>query len=148
MRRFPSKREKGILVAVLVTLGGIVLPWVRKRPAGYTDGEPFYTDEWVWGLSPGVETLDLLLIAPAVSIVLVLVLLQNRALVRDAWVLVASVPILWYVGRAYSKYQRGSTYAVEPGLYLLLLGGGLLVLLGASGLVVSDRRQSDQGTPE
>jgi thiosulfate reductase cytochrome b subunit len=127
--------DKSVVVAVLVTLIGTASSWVRKLPSGYTEGEPYYTAESVWGLNYGFELLDVLIIVPILTVIVVLMLAQSRDWIVDVWLLVTSIPILWFAGRAYIKYQTGTTYAVEPGLYLVLVGGILFILLGAGDLI-------------
>ncbi|KAA9396677.1 hypothetical protein Har1130_18815 [Haloarcula sp. CBA1130] len=132
-------KDMGVVVAVFVIFVGTLLPWVRKLPAGYTDGEPYYTDELVWGLNPGFELLDALILAPALTAILALILVEKREWITDLWLLTAATPTLWLGGQRYLRYQVGATYAIEPGLYLVLVGGLLLITLGVGDLVVPNR---------
>lgn len=142
MLRLSLSSDAGVVVAVLMILIGTAFPWVRKLPAGYTEGEPYYTDELVWGLNPGFEVADFLIVVPALSAIVVLITVRNRDWVVDVWLLATAIPVLWLVGQVYNNYQTGAKYAVEPGLYLVIAGGVLFVLLGASDLILANRRDN------
>jgi hypothetical protein len=42
------------VIAAVLTVAGVYLPWVQKRPVRDIDGKPYYTAEYVLGLDPGL----------------------------------------------------------------------------------------------
>lgn len=141
MTDYDALGTRGVAVATLAVVAGSALPWVRKAPAGYSDGEPYYTDELVWGLTAGFELSDALVVVPALSALAVYLAVADRDRVVNGWGIVCALPVLWFAGRRFETYWTGETYAVEPGLGLVLVGGILLVLIGAFGIVRTDRTQ-------
>lgn len=114
---------------------GVWLPWVRKRPVGYTDGQPFYTSEYVSGLETGLRGIDPFVILLVVAVVGATVLARHRDWRPDLLLMGSGGLLLFVSGSLFRDYWSGERYAVEPGLYLLLASGFLLVLIGVSSIL-------------
>lgn len=120
-----------VVVTALLGIAGLWLPWVRKRPVGYIDGQPYYTSELIPGLHAGFQALD--------GFVVLLTLLATVAVVTARigdWsprgvIIAAGAALLWWSGTRLLYYGGSESYAVEPGLYLSVMSGIVLVLLGA-----------------
>lgn len=126
--------EIATIVAAVLAVAGTWFPWVRKRPVSYTDGQPYYTSEYVWGSEPGISGLDPALISLVVAVVTIFILTPRRTWQLNI-VLVSTGGLLLYVsGNLFYHYWSGERYAVEPGLYFLLVGGLLFGFVGASAI--------------
>ncbi|GGL53152.1 hypothetical protein [Halocalculus aciditolerans] len=117
------------LLAALATVG-LWLPWVTKLPAGYTQGQPYYTMEWVAGLDAGFQAIDV----PAL-IILVLLVVVVAILRSGQWS--AALPLLavgalstWLTGNQLLGYRGVERYAAQPGLYLLVAASLGLFIVG------------------
>jgi len=128
------------IVAAVLGVVGLYLPWVRKRPVGYADGQPYYTSEYVSGLEPGFRGIDPFIILLVVAVVGVVVLARHRTWRPDIALIGAGGLILFVFGNIFHNYWSVERYAVEPGLYLLLTSGLILVLVGAG--IILKRRAS------
>lgn len=118
----------GTLVsAVLVTIGSW-LPWIRKIPVGYDDGQPYYTSEGVRGLQSGFQALDYILVLLVFAAVAAPVLARYQGLSTSGIVIGSGVLILLIAGGILTNYL--GRYIIEPGLYLVLLSGATLVIIG------------------
>lgn len=111
------------------------LPRVRKRPAGYRDGRPIYTAEYVSGMETGLHGIDPFVVLLVVAVVGVAVLARYRPWRPDIALVGAGGPLLLLFGNAFYDYWSVERYAVEPGLYLLLVSGFLFVLIGTGALL-------------
>jgi hypothetical protein len=123
-----------ILAGALVVLG-VYLPWVRKRPIGNSDGEPIYTTEAVLGQTTGFQGLDGLVVLIVVVAVAAVLVARGRRWRPDLPLVAAGVAILVLFGDRGWRYWSVDRYAIDPGLYLLFVGGALFVLVGARGLL-------------
>lgn len=125
--------------AALVVVGSW-LPWIRKIPAGYTNGQPYYTAEWVLGLEAGFRTFDILLALVGLLAVVFTVVAEYHDRRLGALVGGAGLLVLLLAGN-YVLASRGR-YIFEPGLYMIGLGGALLAIIGCAMFV---RRRSTDG---
>lgn len=118
-----------ILTAILAIVG-VWLPWVQKRPVGYTDGQPYYTMEWVPGLEAGFQGTDpyAVLLAGIVIVAVVAAHRLNRP--PDGVLVIVGAVLVWWSGTTLRYYWRVDHLAIEPGLYLCILSGVLLIHLG------------------
>lgn len=123
------------IVAAVIGVVGVWIPWVRKRPAGYRDGRPIYTAEYVSGLETGLRGIDPFVIVLVVAVVGVAVLARYRTWRPDIALISAGCLLLVVSGNTLRNYWSVERYAVEPGLYLLLASGLLFVLIGAGALL-------------
>ena len=126
------------IIAAVLGVVGVYLPWVRKRPVGYTDGQPYYTSEYVTGLEAGIRGIDPFVIVPLVAVITVVVLARYRTWRPDTALVGAGGLLLVVFGNIFHNYWSVERYAVEPGLYLLLSSGLILVLVG-TGTVLKRR---------
>ena len=124
-------------VATLLALVGVSLPWVRKRPVTTIDGQPAYTGEYVPGLETGIQGLDPVLIGLLGLLVGLLILSRHRQLLSGAILLVAGILFLGFFIPRLQAYATVERYAIEPGLPLLLISGGLFSTLGVGTLLAS-----------
>jgi hypothetical protein len=122
--------EIATIVAAVLAVAGVWLPWVRKLPVGYTDGQPYYTSEYVWGSEPGISGLDPALMFLVVAVVTVFMLTPRRTWHLNIILVITGGLLLYVSGTFFYQYWSGEQYAVEPGLYLLLVSGLLFVLVG------------------
>lgn len=118
----------GTLVSAVLVIIGSWLPWVRKIPAGYVEGQPYYTDEWVRGLEPGFQALDYILVLLVFTAVAAPVLARYQGLSTSGIVISSGTLILLIAGGHLTNYL--GRYIIEPGLYLVLLSGIILVIIG------------------
>lgn len=116
-----------LLSAVLVTIGSW-LPWIRKIPVGFDEGQPYYTDEWIWGLEPGFQTLDYILILLGLIAVAAPLIARYRGWSASGIVIGSGLLILTIAGGQLTSYL--GQYIIEPGFYLVVVSGVLLVLIG------------------
>ena len=130
-----AKYVTATIVAAVGAVVGVWLPWVRKRPVGYSDGLPLYTLEIVPGLETGLRGMDLLVILLVMAVVAVVVLARYRGWRPDSVLIGAGGLILLVFANLFRTYSAVERYAVEPGLYLLIASGGLFVLIGTSSLL-------------
>lgn len=123
------------VVAAVMGAVGVWIPWVRKQPVGYADGQPYYTSEYVPGLETGLRGIDLLVILLVVAVVVVVLLARDRRFRPDSALIGAGGALLVVFGNVCYQYWSVERYAVEPGLYLLLASGLLFVLAGAGTII-------------
>ena len=132
MGRPPST---GYVVAVTLTailaIVGVWLPWVRKRPVGYIDGQPYYTEGLLPGLHAGFRDVDPFVVLLAVLVIVAVVAARRWDWSPDGVIIVAGTVLMWWSGTMLGHYRADEHLAVEPGLYLSVLSGIVLVLLGA-----------------
>lgn len=121
-------------------------PWLRKLPSGFHDGQPYYTAEWVPGLEAGFQLVDVGVVVPALVAVVVVVLGSYRGWRPDSVLMLMSAMLVWVAGRSLLRNHGIERYAAEPGVYLALLAGLLLALVGASGLILGAVRRRNEGT--
>jgi hypothetical protein len=114
---------------------GVWLPWVRKRPVGHHGGQPYFTAEWVAGLKPGLQGSDPLVVLLVGAVVLLTVGSRYSPWHPDGVLVAAGALLIGVFGNVLHHYWTVDRYAVEPGLYLVIAGGFLLVLLGVGGLL-------------
>ncbi|WP_229380138.1 hypothetical protein [Haloterrigena salifodinae] len=138
----PASLVATIVAAVLGVLG-VWLPWVRKRPAGYRDGGAIYTTEYVSGMETGLRGIDPFVILLVVIVVGVAVLARYRTWRPDIALVGVGGLLLWVFGTIFRNYWTVEQYTVEIGLYLLLASGFLFVLVGAGGVL---KRRLESGT--
>jgi len=108
---------------------------------------PYYTAEYVTGLEAGLRGIDSLVVLLVVVIVAVVVLARYRTWRADIVLIGAGGLILFVFGNIFHSYWSVERYAVEPGLYFLLISGLLFVLIGASTVLkrrVSPRRDESR----
>jgi len=129
----------GFVTATTVAAGsailGVWLPWVRKRPVGHHGDQPIFTAEWVAGLKPGLQGSDPLVVLFVGAVVLLTAGFRYSPWQPDAVLIAAGGLLLWVFGNVLHHYWTVDRYAVEPGLYLVVSSGFLLVLLGVGGLL-------------
>jgi len=127
----PSNVHLGaVFGACLVVVTGTWLPWVRKS-VRYLDGDPYVTGEWLQGLSTGFEGFDILILG-AVAVAVVLALLSRYCgWYADIGLVAPGAVVLWIAGKVTAEYRAVDHYVIRPGLVLVLVGGLLLVGLGA-----------------
>lgn len=128
------------IVAAVLGVVGVYLPGVRKRPVGYTNGQPYYTSEYVTGLEAGIRGIDPFVIFLVGAVVVVVVLARRRTRSGDIALVGAGGLLLFVFGNVFHDYWSVDRYAVGPGLYLLLASGLIFVLVGAG--TVHKRRVS------
>lgn len=121
-------------VAAVAGVVGVYLPWVRKLPAGYTDGTPYYTAEGVPGLTSGIGVLDVPILLLLAAVVVVVVASRGHDWLPKLVLVVGGVLVLLVSGLFLEDYWSGERYAVEPGLLFLSASGVLFVLVGAGGV--------------
>lgn len=123
------------LVAVVLAVVGLWLPWVRKLPVRSADGQAIYTSEDVAGLEPGIHGFDNILAVIIVAVLAVVVLARRRDRHPDLVLILVGGSMLWLFGSVLREYWRVDRYVVESGLYFLVASGLLFVLLGAGTLI-------------
>ena len=123
------------VVATVLGAAGVWLPWVRKRPVGYRNGQPIYTMEYVSGLEAGLRGIDPFVILLVVAVVVVVALARYRNWRPDIALIGAGGLLLVVFGNIFHSYWSVERYAVESGLYLLLFSGLLYVLVGAGAIL-------------
>ncbi|WP_458207011.1 hypothetical protein [Haladaptatus sp. NG-SE-30] len=135
MRNEPSITYIGAtIVAAMLAIAGVWLPWVRKRPVGYADGQPYYTSEFVSGLESGLRGIDPVVVLLVLGVVGVVVLARQRDWHPDVVLVAAGGLMVLVFGNIFRDYRTVERYAIEPGLYLLIASGFLLILLGAGAI--------------
>ena len=123
------------VVATVLGAAGVWLPWVRKRPVGYRNGQSIYTMEYVSGLEAGLRGVDPFVILLVVAVVVVVALARYRNWRPDIVLIGAGGLLLVVFGNIFHSYRSVERYAVESGLYLLLFSGLLYVLVGAGAIL-------------
>ncbi len=131
MGRPPSiKYTTATILTAILTIVGVWLPWVQKRPVGYTNGRPYYTSEWVLGLEAGFQGTDPFAVLLAVLVIVAVIAGRKLNRPPDGVLVVVGAVLVWWSGTTLQHYWQVDRYAIEPGLYLCILSGVLLVLLG------------------
>lgn len=124
----------GTLLAALGTVVGLWLPFLHKLPVDFEDGRPLYTDEWTWGLNAGFNGTDLLLVVLAlVAVASVLAARRWRWPANGVLVAVGGFT-LFVAGQQLAEIYRIERYVAVPGIYLVIVGGLLFVVLGLVGV--------------
>jgi len=127
----PSNAHLGaVLGTCLVVVTGAWLPWVRKS-VRYLDGDPYVTGEWLQGLSTGFEGFDILILGAVAVAVVVALLSRYCGWYADIGLVAPGAVVLWIAGKVTAEYRAVDHYVIRPGLVLVLVGGLLLVGLGA-----------------
>ncbi|GAA0211274.1 hypothetical protein [Halobaculum roseum] len=123
--------------AAVLGVVGLLLPWVRKLPAGYTDGQAYYTSEGVWGLEFGMDGLDPALLFLLLGVVGVVIVagITSLSWQRDLALIGTGAVLLVVFTNRFLTYQSVVRYEVESGLFVLLVSGLLFVLVGAGSLL-------------
>ena len=121
------------VIASVLAVVGVYLPWVQKRPVEYIVGYHEYTAEYVPGLEPGIgiwgiDPFIIILVGVGVTVV---VLARYRSWRPESAVIGAGCLLIIEFGNFFDNYRSGERYVVEPGLYLLVISGLLFVLVGA-----------------
>jgi hypothetical protein len=130
-------------VAATVVAGGLAiigmwLPWVQKLPVGtIKGGGAAYTMEGVPELEAGFESFDLFVLVPILFMVVVgaVAVSRGRSWWTDTVLAVMGSALLWVAGNSYIGYYTTERYAAQPGVYLVLAAGLLLILIGAGGFL-------------
>lgn len=131
MGRPPSiKYTTATILTAILTVVGVWLPWVQKLPAGYIDGQPYYTSEWVPGLEAGFQGTDPFAVLLAVLAIVAVIAARKLNRPPDGVLVVAGAVLVWWSGTTLQYYWQVDRYAIEPGLYLCVISGVLLILLG------------------
>ncbi|SNZ16321.1 hypothetical protein SAMN06269185_2761 [Natronoarchaeum philippinense] len=117
-------------VGAMLAVVGAWLPWVRKQPVGTTDGQLYYTSEWVSGLETGFQGFDVLGVLLAISIVLAVFVARRKNWRPDGILIGAGGLLFLWGGATFNSYRTVDRYVIETGLYLVLVSGCLFVLLG------------------
>lgn len=120
-----------VVVAAVLGMVGLWLPWVRKRPVGYIDGQPYYTSELIPGLNAGFQALEGLIVLFAILAIVAVVTTPMVDWSPRGVIIAAGAAMLWWSGTRLLYYGGSESYAVEPGLYLSVLSGIVLVILSA-----------------
>jgi hypothetical protein len=123
------------VVAAAMVVVGVWLPWVRKRPVGYFEGRPYYTGEWTTGLESGFGGTDVVAVLVVVAVVAITVLSRTSNWRPDVALVVAGGLLAWAAGTVLRDYWTTERYAVEPGLYVLVAGSLLLLVLGVGSVL-------------
>lgn len=123
------------ITAAVLGVVGAWLPWVRKRPVGYTQGEPYYTAEYVSGLDAGLAGGDFLLVFVAVAVVGVVLWARHGNRRPDLVLVAAGGLVLVRYWRLFREYRGVDRYALRIGLYLVLVGGLLFLLVGGGSML-------------
>ncbi|WP_210408935.1 hypothetical protein [Halorhabdus rudnickae] len=125
----------GTIFAAVLSVVGVYLPWVQKQPVGYTDGQPYYTAEFVAGLEAGFDGGDPFIILLVVAVVVVVILARYRTWSPDiALIGVGAVTFLLF-GNTFLDYWSVERYAVQPGLFLLVISGLIFIFVGAGAIL-------------
>lgn len=133
MSRAPSLWDTSItVVAGALAVVGMWLPWVRKLPTGYANGEPMYTLEPVPQSETGFQHLDPVIVLLVGLVVAGAILLSHWDRRPGSLLVTAGGLMLFGSGFFLQYYVRIDRYAVEPGVYLVIVSGLLFVLLGAA----------------
>jgi len=141
----PSRRYVAATVgAAVAAVVGAWLPWIHKR-GRMMDGELVVTGEGVYGEAAGIGVLDWVVVLAAVVVVGAVLVGRIRDWRPDPVLIVAPLPILALAGLYLWYYSRVDRYIADPGIYLTLAGGILLVVIGIGPHfrdVVRNRRES------
>ena len=131
MGRPPSiKYTTATILTAILTVVSVWLPWVQKLPAGYIDGQPYYTMEWVPGLEAGFQGTDPFAVLLAILVIVTVIAARKLKWPPDGVLVVVGTVLVWWSGTTLQSYSTVDRYAIEPGLYLCLVSGVLLILLG------------------
>ncbi|EMA56388.1 hypothetical protein [Halococcus thailandensis] len=146
MNKNPSHQYvAATVIAVGLAIIGMMLPWVQKLPVRNIEGGgEAYTMEWIPGLEAGFETFDLFVLVPILFTLLAggVAASRGRSWWTDGILSIMGGVILWVAGNSYIGYYTTERYAAQPGVYLVLAAGLLLILIGAGGFLTgftSDR---------
>lgn len=123
----------GTLLAASGTVVGPWLPFFHKLPVDYVDGQPLYTDESTWGLDAWFRGIDLLLVALALVAVASVLAARRWRWPANAVLVAVGGFILFATGQKFADIYRTDRYAAEPGIYLVIVGSLLFVVLGLAG---------------
>jgi hypothetical protein len=132
--RVSGEQVAGTFAGAALVVLGCWLPWVRKRPVGYSDAGPVYTREWIAGLEAGFGSLDYILAAIVLVAVCAVVVARNRGVLVSGLLTLTGVAVALVGADVFLGYRSVDRYAVEPGLSLVLAGGAILVAIGVGGL--------------
>ncbi|WP_336327352.1 hypothetical protein [Halovenus sp. HT40] len=123
------------VVAAVLAIVGAYLPWVKKHPDGYRNGQAYYTSEYLPAAEAGFQGLDVVVVALGVAVIGVVAGARYRGWLPDVVLLGSGVVLLLLSGDRLKRFRPVERYTVEPGLYLVLVSGLLLVLVGAGALL-------------
>jgi cation transport ATPase len=139
MKKTPPRRYvAAAVVAVGFAIVGMWLPWVQKLPVGTIEGGGVaYTMEGIPELEAGFESFDLFVLVPVLFTVVVgaVAASRGRSWWTDAVLAAMGSALLWVAGNSYIGYYTTERYAAQPGVYLVLVAGLLLFLIGAGGFL-------------
>jgi hypothetical protein len=109
------------------------------------DGDLVVTGEGVYGDTAGIGVLDWVVVLAAVVVVGAVLVGRVRDWRPDPVLIVVPLPIVALAGLYLWHYSRVDRYVADPGIYLTLAGGILLVVIGIGphfGDVVRDHSES------
>ena len=132
------------IVAAVLGVAGVWLPWVRKRPVDTVNGQQMYPAEYVPGLETGLRGFDPVVVSLVVAVVVVVTLARYQHWRPDVALVSAGGLLRLGFGNVFHDYWSVERYAVELGLYLLLASGLLFVLVGA-GAILERRVRTSSG---
>ncbi|WP_267643073.1 hypothetical protein [Haloarchaeobius amylolyticus] len=147
MRKSPSTSYlAATALAGVLAVASAWLPWVRKLPVGYTDGQPYYTSEFVAGMETGFRGTDMAILGPVAVALVVVVISRVRRWRPDVVVALAGAFVTLVGWTRFQTFAGVDRYAPEPGVYLALATGLLLLLTGGGAYLrgVVRRRRNGQ----
>ncbi|MCT9096255.1 hypothetical protein [Haloarchaeobius sp. HME9146] len=132
------RRQPSLPYLVATALAGVLavasawLPWVRKLPVGYTDGQPYYTSEFVAGMETGFRGTDMVILGPVIVALVVVAISTVRRWRPDVVVVLAGAFVTFAGWTRLQEFTRVDRYAPAPGVYLALAAGLVLLATGGS----------------
>ncbi|WP_439025962.1 hypothetical protein [Haloarchaeobius sp. DT45] len=147
MRESPSRSYlAATALAGVLAVASAWLPWVRKLPVGDTDGQPYYTSEFVAGMETGFRGTDVAILGPVVVALIVVAISRVRRCRPDVVVALAGAFVTLTGWTRFQEFAGVERYAPEPGVSLALATGLLLLLTGGGAYLrgVLQRRRDGQ----